>query len=409
LFAGDPFQDLVNAARLPDNRAFRDDTQWYRDQHDALRDAARHAFSGDTVSGLKLRLTRLLDQIDAAVTRDPWNIDLLLFRLLVYRDLVEFALPDDPGYGNKLVAEAQRIESIFPRDFRAFWLLGAFYAYGARPLESVRQFETAIGSLKPEVLPTALWHDYASAAGLADMYKHALEACRIVAVLDKGYVMENDFVFRVANHFQTPGFSDDIPPGSLYQFQERENGFGLLCRLFGIYIPVDRAWGNQPASVENAGSLLVFSPEPVANPKNTAVTYTITVEFQAGVTVPFDEFVAARLKRFKSARKVEAVIGEYPLAVYELVDPGLDRPGRVFRGLIALLNRPEPEVKGLALERPVMSIFNPASGEPYYRPARAFDRYDGDIYYVVTLDCTDEIFTQAADVYRAFIKGMLFD
>ena len=54
-------------------------------------------------------------------------------------------------------------------------------------------------------------------------------------------------------------------------------------------------------------------------------------------------------------------------------------------------------------------IFDPKTGEPYYRPQRSFDRYNGDIYYLLTLDCGEEGFSQAAAVFKKFVAGLLFD
>jgi hypothetical protein len=408
-FAADPFKDLVNARNLPEGKAFREEVQWYRDNHDALQEAGRHDISGETVAVMKSRLAGLLERVDAAAAREGRNLDLLLFRLLLYLDLDGLALPGEADYGGKLVAEALRIESVFPRDFRAYWLLGTFYAYAARPLESIKQFDAALAAQKTESLPAAFWRGYASAAGLADMHKHALEACRRCAELDKDYVMEDDAVFRVSNHFQTPALGEEIPPGSLYQFQEREGGFGLLCRLFGVYLTVDKAWGDQSFGVIGNATMLVFTPGAIVSKKNVELTYSIIVEYEAGQTAAFEDYVGARLKKYKTARKIELPLGDYPFAVYETVDPNAYGPVGGLHGLVAFLKRPQPAVKGLALERPVVSLFNPDTGEPYYRPERAFDRYDGDIYYVITLDCCDDIFPEAEAVYEEFVRGMLFD
>ncbi len=408
-FAVDPFQDMVNVRNLPDGMEFRQEVSWYRDNYDSILEAGRREISGMTVAGVKMRLTKLLALADAAAVKDARNIDLLLFRLLLYADLEELALPGEEDYSGRIVSEALRIESLYPRDYRAFWLLGRFYAYTARPLDTIRQFQAPVDRLPPETLPFAFWRNYAQAAAFADMPKHALEACRRCAALDKTYVPADDVVCRVANHFRTPALDEEIPPGSLYQFQEREAGFGLLCRLFGIFIPVDKAWGNQPFGVSQASSMLIFTPQPAVSEEGEEIAYTITVEFEAGKIISFDDYLGARLKKYKSSRKFGGPFGDYPFAAFEVFDPEVYRPAGGFHGLVAVLRRPEPAVKGLAIERPVDSLFNRETGEPHYRPASSFDRYDGDIYYVITLDCCEAIFPEAASVCGKFVQGMLFD
>ncbi|MBN2351286.1 MAG: hypothetical protein JXD23_01870 [Spirochaetales bacterium] len=408
-FAVDPFRDVVDVRNLPEGKAFRDETLWYRDNYDFILEAGRHEISGATVTGVKMRLAKLLSLVDAAAARDGRNVDLLLFRILLYFDLDGLSLPGEEDYGGKIVSEALLVESMSPGDYRAYWLLGRYYAYNARPLESIRQFQAPVDNLPPESLPSAFWRNYASAAAFADMPKHALEACRRCAALDASYVPEEDPVFRVSNHFRTPSFGEEILPGSLYQFQKRESGFGLLCRLFGIYIPVDKNWGNQSFGVADSSSMLVFTPEPIVTAGGDEITYTITVEYEAGRNAAFEDYLGARLKKYATANEYAEDLGTYPFTVYEVLDPDLYRPAGGFHGLVAFLKRRQPAVKGLAIERPVVSLFNDETGEPYYRPETAFDRYDGDIYYVITLDCCDEIFPEAAEVQKTFIRGMLFD
>jgi hypothetical protein len=400
------FLDAIDADKLPNHRVLREETQWYRDHRMSIGRLGVDEAAFREEAELRTRLTRFLSLLDAQITKNERNADLRLLRVLVYWDFFAVTWSD---YGGEIVSELLKAESLFPLDYRAFWFLGSFYAQTFRPVESIRQFSLVTETLNPDAPPPAFWRSYASAAGLADMPKHALEACRTCALLDPTYRLEEDIVFRVANHFRTPAFDEPIGPGSLYQFQVREEGFGILCRLFGVYIPVDKQWGTRSAEVKEAAASLVFTPEPVAGRPGAEVTFTITLEFSAHNRPDFGEYAADHLKEFKTAARSEEAFGDYPFQVYQVADPGRRKAQGGLHGYRLFLRRPEPAVKGLALERPVVSVFNPKTGEPYYRPQRSFDRYDGEIYYTLTLDCAEEGFLPAAAVFKEFVISLLFD
>ena len=404
--ADSSFLDVIDSENLPPAAALRDETQWYRENRARIGRLGLDEAALPQEAELKNRLTRFLDLLTSQITRNQPNADLLLLRVLVYFDFYAVNWYD---FRREIIDGLQEIEARFPLDYRAYWFLGSFYAQSFLPLDSIKQYSYVLENLNPNTPPSAFWRGYASAAGLADMPKHTLEACRICALTDPEYVPEDDIVFKVANHFQTPAFDAEIPPGRLYQFQVREEGFGILCRLFGVYVPVDKNWGTNPSGVDGNVSSLVFTPDPVQGDAGKEIPFTITMEFRANNRITFDAFAEEQLKKFPTAARSAEVFGDYPFLVYEVHDPAARRSEGGFHGYRLFLNRPEPAVKGLAVERPVAEIFDPKTGEPYYRPQRSFDRYNGDIYYLLTLDCGEEGFSQAAAVFKKFVAGLLFD
>ncbi len=400
------FLDVIDTDRLPNVRVFREEFQWYRDHRARIGRLGLDEAALKEEAELKIRLTRFLGTVSARIGENERNADLRLLRVLVYRDFFSVNWSD---FSREIVSELLQIESLFPLDYRAFWFLGSFYASSFQPLKSIQQFSYVVETLNPDAPPPAFWLSYASAAGLADMPKHALEACRTSALFDPEYVMEDDIVFKVSNHFQTPPYEAEIRPGSLYQFQVREEGFGIFCRLFGVYIPVDKTWGTRSFEVKRNSSRLVFTPEAVTGRGDTEITFTITLEFSAHNRGGFEEYTGARLKQYPTTVPSEEVFGPFPFQAHEIFDPSLYKPLGGLHGFRLFLNRPEPAVKGLAIERPVAAIFDPKTGEPFYRPQRSFDRYDGNIYYTLTLDCCEEAFPLAAAVFKKFVLGLLFD
>jgi hypothetical protein len=308
-----------------------------------------------------------------------------------------------------MIDEGYRIEKLFPDDYRIYWMFGVFLAYGARPLESITQFNYIIDKIKPKNLDPWFWHSYATALNFADMPRHGEEALKKFATLVKNYNFEDDIEFRMTPHFNEPTQGKEIEDREMYQIQQREKGLGFLNRLFGIFMPFEKSWGLQTYNVKNNGSIITFTPPPISAESGKSITYTMVVEYSAYNSGGFEDYIKTKIVKLKTCTKKELQLGDYPFTVYEAIDPGIYGPIGGFKGYLVFLKRTQPSIKGFNVEAPVVSMIDLETRQPYYRPIPAYDRYDGEIYYAFILDCCGAIFDQAKTVFENFIKGIVFD
>jgi hypothetical protein len=353
------------------------------------------------------RLKKLVGQTNEFIKADAKNIDLLLFRVILYHYLYNLDLRE---YDDTIMSEANRIKKIFPDEYRIYWLLGHHFDRHGLALKSIKEFDYAVKNTKEDRLAAYFWYDYADALGRADMLKHGINALEKCAGIEKRFRIESNELYKdLSDHFMIPSFDKEISKSDIYTFQERENTSGILCRLFGVFMPIKKSWNLQLFEIINNESMVIFTPESLPNKDNKRIKYSMQVGYKANNKVSFDEFVENSLSRYSSYKKRNMTIGKYPFRIYEMTDPNTYKDMGGAHGFLLLLSRKAPNVKGLDIEGPIVSFMDDDSNKQYTHPVKEYDRYDGEIYYSVFLDCCEDIFAKASEVFKTFAGDMLFD
>jgi hypothetical protein len=68
-------------------------------------------------------------------------------------------------------------------------------------------------------------------------------------------------------HLKEPPFGKAIANGEIFTSLEREHGNGLLCRLFGAWLPVRDDWKVRPLNVHDNGSGGLSVTIPLKSPR----------------------------------------------------------------------------------------------------------------------------------------------
>jgi hypothetical protein len=394
----------IDPHMLPQDESFIKDCRWLVENEHFV--ASWHSSWEFKINkkDVESRLKKLLDKTNTLVTTNEKNIDLLLLRILIGHYLYNL---DVKEYYETTVTEANRVKTLFPDEYRIYWLLGNHYAQGNFSLQAMKEFEHAAKIADEKQMQPLFWFDYANAALIAETWKYGIDLLDKFARLKNDTHMSDNKLYQVLHsHFLSPLFDKEIPDRDVYLYQKRENTLGILCRLFGLFIPMKKDWASKTTEVVNNGSSVSFVPPAIVNAKNKKISYTIMVYFDANNKLSFNDYIDKQMEPYSSYKRKNIALGNYPFRVYEMTDPNVYRQMGGMHGYALFLSRKEPEVKGIAIEAPNDSGYMSQLRIP---GEQEYDRYDGEVYYVIFLDCCEDVIGKAFDVFKEFVEGLEFD
>jgi hypothetical protein len=394
----------IDPHMLPSDESFMDDCRWLAENRNLVENYHSSWDFKITKTEVEFRLRGLLEKINALIPTNKKNSDLMLLRVLIYHYLYNL---DVKEYYEKTIAEANSFKVLFPDEYRIYWLLGSHFAQSNFSLKSIKEFEYAAKITGGRRMVPLFWFDYANAALIADMWKYGTTLMDKFADSINDPHISDDTLYKVFHrHFISPSFDKEIPEKGVYQYQKRENTVGILCRLFGLFMPMKEDWGSKTTRVFKNGSSVSFVPPGIVNGKNKKITYTIMAYFDANNNVSFTDYIDKQMEPYSSYKRKNMPLGNYPFKVYEMTDPSVYRNTGGMHGYIIFLSRKEPNEKGIAIEAPNDSAYTAQFRTP---AVNEYDRYDGEIYYTILLDCCEDIFGKAFDVFKEFAEGLVFD
>lgn len=300
----------------------------------------------------------------------------------------------------------------YPKDYRIFWIAGRHYALAGYTVEAIKEFEYALNRFDTKKFEPLFWYHYGEASGIAAMFVHGIDALQKYSYLSAGKnkTFDAESLFNsLQDRIIEPEFGKTIKGEDLYAFQHRESGYGMLCRLFGIYLPFRNNWGYKVMDCMQNASMIFFQPGTIRNKNDIEIAYSIAVSYNAKNPASFEEFKKANLKAFLTYSEKDVTLGNYPFAVYEITDPTRYTEMGGFHGYALFLERKQPKRKGIAIEAPNQYFTEDIKRGLVYIPPKEYNRFDGPIFYFILLDTCEDIFDESFVVFKEFVGGMKFD
>jgi len=402
----------IDLNKLPSDENFSKEVAWVTDNQYFIATFWPEWTFKVAKKDLVVTIKKILNETNVYIKADGKNIELLLFRVLLYNYLYNLSSLE---YDEMLTSEAIRIKKLFPDEYRIYWLLGKYYDMYGFSVKSIAEFDYVVKNTIEDRIAPYFWYDYAAALGQAGMIKHGIATMQKYAGIEKKFQLKDSKLYQIfTDRFIPSDFDAQIPYQDIYSFQERENTSGVMCRLFGLFLPLKKNWDLQLYDIKENIGLLMFSPEAISDKNNQPLKYAVYVGYSAHNKVTFDKFVENALSKYIYPKKRTIPFGKYQFRVYEITDPKTYASQGGAHGYILFLSQKEPKIKGFDIEAPIITLYNPSfpgvdPKKEYTPPSREYDRYDGDIYYTIFLDCSEDAIEKALEAFKTFTSGLIFD
>jgi len=151
---------------------------------------------------------------------------------------------DNYNNNNAIIADLENLKKKSPADYRAPWLLAYHYCLSAQNYKAIAEYDYIFDKLLKNEIPLDLYKDYIEALYLNLMFEKCKRHIDIIAeqlkLTDKSRIIS--YYETLETQLLNPPFFVDIKDSQLFTYLNREDGPGLLCRLFGIWAPVKEKW-----------------------------------------------------------------------------------------------------------------------------------------------------------------------
>jgi len=337
------------------------------------------------------------------------NVDVLLFRALLKVCSFNLGIGE---YHADLVRELEALKKEYPDDYRPSWMLANHYAFADEPQAAVREFQYLVEQLLQGRLPPDMINDYLTVLYMAQLFSRCKETVDAIAETDDAADKETLFWMYpfLERQLKAPPLNGPIAARRIFTFLQREDESGFLCRAFGIWLPIENGFQTRTFPVARDGSGGLALSFPLESKTGRRILSGIRIVFQARPAISFAEYQESLLKG-----RGNPVVGEedglpWEAVVYEIRDPQLYPEDGGGHGFVVFCTRPEPAVKGLAIEAPSRSLPTTGVVEPGAAAAgEGFTRFDGDIYYAFFLDTCEDVFPAAKALFFSFLERVRLD
>jgi hypothetical protein len=356
------------------------------------------------------KLESLLKETKAFVAADTTgNPDLLLFQALLKSCLYN---TDQPKYHDEIVNELSALKKKYPKDYRAYWMLANHDGSADLPFAAVREYNTIFTDMMTGKVVPSVMNDYLKVCFFMMMFSR----CKMLmdSIARENKVSDPRTLFpiyaAVSNQLKDPPVKHDFPNDVVYLTQRREFESGFLNRVLGIWIPVKDGWRTAAyeLSAEGFTSFNIVIPQKSASGKD--ISGEIGIVIQASPTEPFENSMNKALEKLGKKQEYKDWKGRYPATVYEYWDPASFPENGGGHGFLVFIKRPQPRVKGLAIEAPAIVPSDQGGGKVTTVVLNeGYTRFDGDIYYTFMLSSAQDAFESSKKEFFEFLDRVLLD
>lgn len=359
-------------------------------------------------------LTSLLKETTTLLqSKKTANIDLMLFKSLLMHCCYNL---DIGNYNDAIIDELENLKKKSPTDYRAPWLLAYHYCLSAQNYKAIAEYNYIFGKLLKEEIPLDLFKDFIETLYMNLMFENCKRYIDNVAdqlkLTDKSLILS--YYETLERQLLNPPFFVDIKDSQLFTYLNREDGPGVLCRLFGLWAPVKENW--EIAFIngvkKNNESFLILSFDK-KDKKNREITSTLLLYMTANNQDLFEVKIDEYIKDFKDIKDVDIreytkISTKWDLKAFEYRTAEIYPHLGGAHGIIIFIKRPEPKYKGIAIEKPSKLVTK--SGLTYISmQEQNYTRFDGEIYYRILLDTCESVFPEAEKELLEFVNKLLLD
>ncbi len=393
--------ELINFAQIPGSEKYSEDFAYLKDNLEFYESFIPQWEAENSKDYYIKKLNKIYKNL-SKLDQENYECNLVLGDISYYL----YNLDADNAL-KKVEKHFKKAIQLDPKDYRAPWFLGLFYASKADNTNSVKYYYMAEKVL-PIVPSGYFWQDYAFAMNMASMPSHCLDALdKAKAQLGEACYFETAFKETIVKRF-LPSCKD-----STYTLQDlwavdQNDSLHFTCRALGISFVIDSTWSFQPYEYQGYSSAIITTPTPLSiMGKDITSTFALMITVaHDGITM--DDCLKPYAKLLTSATKSivnSPIYGD--MIKYDATNP--DRYPAAGGGHLNIIafKRECPKMPGFKLEYPVQVNRSGDSGVAFYHPNSFQDRFKEDLYYVFLLDTCGNAYPQSSKQFEKFINEQI--
>jgi hypothetical protein len=400
----------IDVKKLPSDQAFRNHIEEFKPLYKFVAAWNSEWTAAIPKAKVVAMIEALLKDTKAFIAKDKTgSIDLLLLSAFLKTCLYN---TDLPAYHDEIVRDLEAVKNQYPKDYRAYWILGNHYGSADEPFSAVKEYNTMltrviVGNISPAVLD-----DYTKVCLFTFMFS------RSKAVMD-GIAKDNNIADPtkafaaykpVMDQLKEPPVKHAFPTDLIYLSERREFEMGYLNRVLGIWIPVKDTWKTAAYELTAVGFTTFHIIMPMATSAGKSLPSEVSIAFQALPAESYEATIKKVLDSLPKKQEFKEYKSRWPATVYEFWDSEAFKENGGGRGLVVFVKRAQPAVKGIAIEAPAKFADNVGNvkintvvlGEGY-------TRFNGDIYYTFMITGAEDTFEASKKEFFDFLDRVLLD
>ncbi len=319
---------------------------------------------------------------------------------------------DMPGYDDRAVENFTQAVNVAGSDYRPLWLLGMHHAKATRAADGMKlllEAETRFHPTSPD-----FWADYANAADLAQMPKHALFAVSKVKELKgKAGTLDDVIGASLRSVLKTPARTGKVEASDLWDSIPKGQATTIVSYPFGYKVTVPDS-GKIGLSGYNgkAGGMKIPLTHRIGRTGREFVPniFINTVVADEGETL--SAFAQRLMKSLDSKEKAD-----FGLKLNELAYIGKSDRAEVYReeggGRLALVTfeREAPKMSGFILEEPqnFPGGDQAKDGPLFYRYRGRIERFRERLFYMIMLEAPASVFAESLEEFKGLLKTLVVE
>lgn len=356
--------------------------------------------------GVVKTVTSLYEQLNAITEKNKENGEIhLLMGILGY-----YGHNLDMGdYSSKADTCFARSAEILTDDYRPLWFAGMHFTKSNRLIEGYRKFYEAGKRFSPE--SPWFWAEYAMSCYLCNMPKKALCAFDKADKLNGSKIKWCDELSQtIRSKIKAPDPGSNIAKEEFWRISKTGDQLTITCYPFGfkVNIPLEQSNRCFLTEYKDRTSLLHILGTPTKKGNMIYSPEILITSYLPKQDESLDSFKNKFLYK-------EAIWKPYDLSlklcessyIGDSATPSGKKTGS--RTIMTFFKRQAPKFNGVVLEEPRNEFNEKPEGTKFYRMSDIYERFEGNIYYMILFEAPKPIFTIGFGEFKDILSGFVVE
>ncbi len=354
------------------------------------------------------RFLLALNALRVAQPKDPYNKELQLFTGLVAH--LSYNLGIEEANDDAL----RFLKPLADDDIRASWFLGIHQCQSLYPVTGMKRLLSVEAA--SATLPGAFWVDYINCAGEADMPIHAVRAYDYIKVANDGTVVDEQQEKVIRERLKQP--SDTFHYTARETWHSEPTGTTMrstssVCGLSFAYPPSFRL---NIGDVVNGMCVATLDTDTYPSRYGPSSASLLVLAQAAKPGQSLEDFSKIVMKDPRYDHKTKIFGDEVGCPVphciaWEVTTNKLYKEEGGAHLVAVFFQSEQPAYPGLRFEvpQPVPNITNASSDPAFFRSEEVLQRFNGTVYYYISLDANHDIYPRSRTDYDNLLKSLVID
>ncbi|NQY30902.1 MAG: hypothetical protein HRT69_15720 [Flavobacteriaceae bacterium] len=297
-------------------------------------------------------------------------------------------------------------------NYKPYWFLGNHYAHSGKSVEATSNFLLA-EKYNKNIKDAEFWQDYAFSFYLSGMLSHSVKGLNNADILGKPSSNEETFMTAIKEKLKKPDSKKEYEPQDIWDYKPNGKKADFTSRALGMKFTVDTTWSYNLSRFSNKTATIIINPLSEKNEKGKDIDYTIMLMIHIPEKKETIEQYSERFIKKYDTKIASKILNHFnPKLSYEIVDKNLYSNIGGAHIQFTAIEKNTPLYPGLQLETALSLPKNTSNGSELvklYRLESKYDRFEGNIQYILILDTCEDIYEKSLKVYLKFLDSLIIE